>query len=160
MTYHESIIPIDASVLGSAALILSIYVFKRTLDFKAYRELDSDYADFLKEGIKNPSFRDKNKTNEYETKFNSNHRLGYESYDNIVWNVCEAAYDRRRIDETCLPAMTVERNLHIKWFINNQDKFKPEFRDYVTKNKNKNIPLRYGRFRSLANKIRSVLHFT
>jgi hypothetical protein len=100
VTYHESIIPIVASVLGSAALILSIYVFKRTLDFQAYRELDSDYADILKEGIKNPSFRDPNKTNEYETKFDSNDRLGYESYANIVWNVCEAAYGRRRIDET------------------------------------------------------------
>ena len=49
MTYHESIIPIVASVLGSAALILSIYVFKKTLDYQAYRELDSNYMEIIKE---------------------------------------------------------------------------------------------------------------
>jgi hypothetical protein len=160
LTYHESILPIIASVLGFAALILSIYTFKRTLDFQAYRELDSDYADILNEGIKHPSFRDWNKTNDYETKFNHNDRLRYESYANIVWDVCESAYDRRRIDETWLPAFKVERYLHINWFIKNQCKFKQEFRDYIMKNKDGTPPLRYGRFRSLANKIKSVIHIT
>jgi hypothetical protein len=72
----------------------------------------------------------------------------------MVWNVCESAYDRRRVDETWIPAFRVERDLHIEWFINNQGKFKPEFRDYVIKNRNKNIPPRYGRLRSLVNKIK------
>lgn len=158
LTYHESILPILASVLGFAALILSIYTFKRTLDFQAYRELDSDYADILKEGIKHPSFRDWNKTNDYVKNFNRNDKLRYESYANIVWDVCESAYDRRRIDETWLPAFKVERYLHINWFIKNQCKFKQEFRDYIMNNKDVTPPLRYGRFRSLANKIKSVLH--
>ena len=51
MVYHETIVPIIASVLGGIALILSIYVFKRTLDFDAYRELDSNFMELLKLGL-------------------------------------------------------------------------------------------------------------
>jgi hypothetical protein len=42
----------------AAAIILAIYVFKRTIDFKAYRELDLNYIEVLKVDIENPYLRD------------------------------------------------------------------------------------------------------
>src|SRR5215211_4948143 len=107
MGYHESIIPIVASVLGSVALILSIYVFKRTLDFQAYRE-------FMKISIEHPYLRDPDKTRDYKIKFTDDkERLTYETYAHLVWNICETAYDRKKIDKTWLPAIKDEKKLHL-----------------------------------------------
>jgi type III secretory pathway component EscR len=114
MGYHESIIPIVASVLGSVALILSIYVFKRTLDFQAYRELDSNYMEVMKISIEHPYLRDPDKTRDYKIKFTDDkERLTYETYAHLVWNICETAYDRKKIDKTWLPAIKDEKKLHL-----------------------------------------------
>jgi hypothetical protein len=45
-------------VLGSIAIILTIYLFKRTLDYQSYREIDSNYMEVLKMAIEKPYLRD------------------------------------------------------------------------------------------------------
>jgi hypothetical protein len=45
-------------VLGSIAIILTIYLFKRTLDYQSNREIDSNYMEVLKMAIEKPYLRD------------------------------------------------------------------------------------------------------
>jgi hypothetical protein len=100
LVYHETIVPIIASVLGGIALILSIYVFKRTLDFDAYRELDSNFMELLKLGLEYPEFWNEKKTLTYSNSFSNDEKARYEIYALMVWNICESVYDRNKIDET------------------------------------------------------------
>jgi hypothetical protein len=87
-------IPIMAAILGGVALVLSIWVFKRTLDFPAYRELDSNCMEILKEGIEHP----------------------YLSDPKMVWNMCETVYDRKRVNDRWLQVIKTEKDLHLAWF--------------------------------------------
>ncbi len=48
--FHEIIGPILAMV----AVILTILLFRKTIDFQAYRELDSNYMEVLKISIERP----------------------------------------------------------------------------------------------------------
>ena len=143
MTYHESIIPIVASVLGSAALILSIYVFKKTLDYQAYRELDSNYMEIIKESMKYPCLRNPDKTKNYKTRFTSEDRLRYEMYAHMVWGICETVYDRRKVDNTWKAAIIAEKELHLEWLKDDKNRkmFKQEFIDFIMKDP---IPYRTG----------------
>lgn len=45
-------------VLGSIAIILTIYLFKRTLDYQSNREIESNYMEVLKMAIEKPYLRD------------------------------------------------------------------------------------------------------
>jgi hypothetical protein len=62
--FHE----IAGPILASAAVVLAIYVFKITLDYQSYKDIDSDYTDILKIGIEYPHFRNPNWTKEYNRK--------------------------------------------------------------------------------------------
>jgi hypothetical protein len=56
--YSLPLSEILGSVLGSIAIILTIYLFKRTLDYQSYREIDSNYMEVLKMAIEKPYLRD------------------------------------------------------------------------------------------------------
>jgi hypothetical protein len=141
MTWHEPAVPIMAAILGGIALVLSIWVFKRTLDFQAYRELDSNYMEILKQGIEHPYLRDPKITNNYKDLKDdkglkdTERILRYETYAFMVWNMCETVYDRKRVNETWLPVIKTEKDLHLAWLKEgeNTPKFKPEFVAYVMK---------------------------
>lgn len=101
---HDPIVPIVGGILGGIALIISIYAFKRTLDYQAYRELDSNYMETLKLGLEDPDLRNSDITNNY-SKLEANKKLKYEIYAYLVWNFCETIYDRKKIDKTWLPVL-------------------------------------------------------
>lgn len=143
MVYHETIVPIIASVLGGIALILSIYVFKRTLDFDPYRELDSNFMELLKLGLEYPEFWNEKKTLTYSNSFSNDEKARYEIYALMVWNICESVYDRNKIDETWLPAIKTQKRFHLKWLEDNKGRFKEEFINYIMQ---ENMPLRKGRW--------------
>jgi hypothetical protein len=42
---------IAGPVLASIAVVLSVIVFKRTIDYQAYKDADSDYREVLKIGL-------------------------------------------------------------------------------------------------------------
>jgi hypothetical protein len=42
---------IAGPVLASIAVVLSVIVFKRTVDYQAYKDVDSDYREVLKIGL-------------------------------------------------------------------------------------------------------------
>jgi hypothetical protein len=132
MTLHDPAIPILAAILGAIALVLSIWVFKRTMDFQAYREMDSNYMEVLKQGIEHPDLRNKEITTNYKN-LKDDKRLQYETYAYMVWNICETVYDRKRVDETWLPAIKAEKDLHLTWLQQeeNKCKFKQEFLQYI-----------------------------
>jgi len=122
------------------ALVLSIWVFKRTLDFQAYREMDSNYMEILKIGLEHPYLRNPEKTNKY-TELTGDDKLRYETYANLVWNLCETVYDRKMVDKTWRPVIIEEKGLHLAWLKDTTNKFKPEFKKYIMKDK---IPYRHG----------------
>jgi len=59
---------IAGPVLASIALVLSVIVFKRTVDYQAYKDVDSDYREVLKIGLDHPDFRNPEWTSEYTKK--------------------------------------------------------------------------------------------
>ena len=140
---HEPIVPIVGAVLGGIALIIAIIAFKKTLDFQAYRELDSNYMDILKEGLDNTYLRNPEITTNYLNLKEEDIKLKYETYAYLVWNFCETIYDRKKIDKTWLPVIEEEKRLHFKWLMDekNRHRFKDEFIKFVEQN---NIPIRKG----------------
>jgi hypothetical protein len=138
MALHEILGP----VLGSVAVILTIYVLKRTLDYQAYREIDSNYMEVLKIGRENPYMRDERWTKDYkkrpEYKTSAKQRekeeqkvLKYEQYALMVWNIIETIYDRNKVDKTWRPIIQAEKNLK-PWLDSNTNFFKKEFVDFVS----------------------------
>jgi hypothetical protein len=68
---------IAGPVLASIAVVLSVIVFKRTVDYQAYKDVDSDYREVLKIGLDHPDFRNPEWTSEY-TKKDPKEKLSYE----------------------------------------------------------------------------------
>ena len=139
---HEHNVPYIAAILGGIALIISIYAFKRTLDYQAYRELDLNYMEILKLGLEDPYLRNLDITTQYH-KLDGDKKLKYETYAFLVWNLCETIYDRKKIDKTWRPVIEEEKRLHFEWLKdkNNRRKFKDEFLNFIEKDK---IPYRKG----------------
>jgi hypothetical protein len=137
---HEHIIPIVGVILGGIALIISIFAFKKTLDFQAYRELDSNYMDILKIALDDPDLRNPEITNTYPNISKKEKLLKYETYALIVWVTCETIYDRKKMDKTWLPALEEAKSLHFNWLKHekNRRKFKPEFIKFIEKIQDKN----------------------
>jgi hypothetical protein len=133
---------IAGPILGSVAVILTLYIFKRTVDSQAYRDVDSNYADVLKLAVDHPHLRDPETTRNYEKITDSvksklrneeyKRMLEYDSYVVLVLNVMETIYDRKKIDKTWLPVVKAEKELHSKWlqYDENWKYFKDEFRDF------------------------------
>lgn len=139
MAVHE----IFGAILASIAVILTIYVFKRTLDFQSYREIDSNYMEVLRIGIDHPYLRDKSITKEcknYEDSKDPTEKeeaLRYDQYAFLVWNIIESIFDRNKVDKTWYPAIKTERELHLTWFEKNwKGKFKEEFHKFIKEDKN------------------------
>ena len=139
---HEPIVEFVGAGLGLIALIIAIYAFKRTLDFEAYGELDSNYMEILKLGLKDPDLRDSDKTNNFK-ELETEKKLKYETYAYLVWNLCETIYDREKIDKTWLPVIEEEKRLHFEWLKENPNKFKDEFIKFIEQKK---IPYKIGMF--------------
>lgn len=136
VVFHEIIGPILASV----AVILTLFLFKRSIDFQAYREIDSDYTDILKISIDHPELRDKKHIDKYpnfddkiDDKIDDKRR--YDNFALIVWNMLEAMYDRNKIDKTWYPVLETEGTLHYKWIRDpeNRKYFKDEFLEFIDK---------------------------
>jgi hypothetical protein len=53
-------------LLASIAVVISIIVFKRTVDYQAYKEVDSEYMEVLKIDLDHPNFRDPDWTTSYQ----------------------------------------------------------------------------------------------
>jgi hypothetical protein len=136
---------IAGPILASVAVILTIYIFKRTVDSQAYRELDSNYMEALKVAIDHPHLRDPNTTQNYKKITDSakanicneeyKKMLEYDSYALMVLNIIETIYDRKRIDKTWLPVVNAEKKLHSKWleYKENKDYFKDKFLNFLLK---------------------------
>jgi hypothetical protein len=141
--HEEPLVEFVGAGLGGLALIIAIYAFKKTLDFQAYRELDSNYMDILKEGLDNTYLRNPEITTNYLNLKEEDKKLKYETYAYLVWNFCETIYDRKKIDKTWLPVIEEEKRLHFKWLTDekNRHRFKDEFIKFVEQN---NIPIRKG----------------
>jgi predicted solute-binding protein len=60
-------------------VVLSVIVFKRTVDYQAYKDVVSDYRKALKIGLDHPDFRNPEWTSEY-TKKDPKEKLSYEQY--------------------------------------------------------------------------------
>jgi hypothetical protein len=71
--------------------------------------------------------------------FLDDERARYEIYALLAWNICESVYDRKKIDETWLPAIRTQKRLHFKWLEDNKHRFKKEFWDYI---RQENLPYR------------------
>ena len=69
--------------------------------------------DIMEESLKYPYLRDPNKTRYYDSVLFGEDKLRYEIYAHMVWNICETAYDRKKIDKTWLPAIKDEKKLHL-----------------------------------------------
>lgn len=142
MTFLEPAVQIIGAILGGTALSLSIWVFKRSLDFQAYREMDSNYMEILKIGLEHPYLRNPEKTSKY-TELTGDDKLRYETYAYLVWNLCETVYDRKMVDKTWHPVIIEEKALHLTWLKDTTNKFKREFKDYIMQEE---IPYRHGWF--------------
>lgn len=130
---------IAGPVLASIAVVLSVIVFKRTVDYQAYKDVDSDYREVLKIGLDHPDFRNLEWTSEY-TKKDPKEKLSYEQYAFMIWNIIEAIFDRGTIDKTWIPVIILEKKLHYKWLEQNRDKFKDKFLNYVDNKTNPPCP--------------------
>jgi hypothetical protein len=99
--------------------------------------------DLIKEGLKYPNFWVEEKTQNYCYSFSGEERSRYEVYALLAWNICESVYDRKKIDETWLPAIKTQKRLHFKWLEDNNDRFKREFMNYI---RQENLYYRKGRW--------------
>jgi hypothetical protein len=70
--------------------------FQEDLDFQSYRELDQNFMDLIKEGLKYPHFWVEEKTKNYRNSFLGEEKDRYEIYSLLAWNICESVYDKKR----------------------------------------------------------------
>lgn len=122
--------------ISIASLIMTYSIFRQTRSSMSYSDLDSMYMEILKMGIDRPEFRDPEKTLSYKTSFSGDELMSYETYAYIVWNFCEAIYDRTHDEEniiTWLPVIIAEKRLHYAWIEEpeNHHKFKKGFLSYM-----------------------------
>src|SRR5215469_16257778 len=128
MVYFREII---GPILAMVAVILTILLLKKTIDFQAYRELDSNYMDVLKINIEHPFLLMKKYSD-----MNSEEQKMYEQYALIIWNICETVYDRNKVDKTWYPVLKKQRTIHLEWLPRNEKYFKDEFLKFIYKDDN------------------------
>ncbi len=129
-----------ALAVSLLALLVSIIVYLKSVEFQSYEDLDTLYMEVLKVGVDHPEFRNLERTHNYKEAFKAKggeEVLSYESYAYFVWNICETIYDRCHKNQneirTWYPVIHAERQLHSKWLTDNPDKFKEEFIRYMAK---------------------------
>lgn len=121
------------AALGGIALIYSISIYRASMMFMHYGELDKTYFDLLNMAVERPYLRFPDEITDHE------HRQAYEVYAFMVWNFLETIHDRMKdhagLAETWLPVLETEAELHRAWFEHpdNRPKFKASFFDYIEK---------------------------
>ena len=144
---NEALVGILGLVIGGGVGMISVIASslstKKTLQNQLYADLDLMYQDILKIGLENPSFRDKYKTMNYKNIFEGEELIRYKTYAEMVWNFCEAVYDKADHDEmnkkTWNHVIIMEKERHLTWFEEEETKenYKDEFREYVMSLKRK-----------------------
>jgi hypothetical protein len=95
LTLHE----IAGPILASLAVILSIIVFKKTLDYHSYQELDSNYMEALKMGIENPFLRDEDWIKDRENeKIYDDHEKN-QKYEQYAYILCGTSVKQYMIEK-------------------------------------------------------------
>lgn len=122
--------------VSAVAFIVSIYSARQVRSDTHYQDLDGLYLEVLKIGIAHPRFVNPRHTQNYKTAFQDDEFYTYQTYANLVWNICETIIDRRtdkKLLETWEPVVLAEYCLHGTWLCDadNHHKFKPEFLKYV-----------------------------
>lgn len=119
------------AALGGIALIYSISIYRASMMFMHYGELDKTYFDLLNMAVERPYLRSPNEITDSE------HRHAYDIYAFMVWNFLETIHDRMKdhegLGETWLPVLLTEGELHRAWIEHpdNRPKFKATFFNYI-----------------------------
>jgi hypothetical protein len=126
-------------ILSVAATVTTICVFFISRREKSYTDLDTLYLQLLKSAMEHPNFVNPSYTVDYDNMFKDENLWRYKTYAYIVWNICEAIYDRKhdkKLFKTWEPVIVAENKLHRKWFDapENYHKFKDSFREYIRDN--------------------------
>ncbi len=121
------------ALLGGIALIYSISIYRASMMFSHYGELDKNYFDLLNMAVERPFLRSPDSLTDEEQ------RKSYDIYAFMVWNFLETIVDRMKdhsgLAETWLPVLEAEVTLHRAWFDRpeNRPKFKASFRTQIQK---------------------------
>lgn len=121
-------------VVSTIAICISIFTSKKSEDILLYNSLDSIYTKLMTVSINNPDFRNPHKTINYKSAFEGDRVYAYESYAFMAINMISTVHDRyKRIPDTWHNIIKVQIDLHKSWFFDNQQKFKPEFVDFINR---------------------------
>ena len=133
-------------IFASITFLFSGYKYLTTRRAEAYSSFDDTYSKLLEFAFQFPKFRDKKLTSEFRKHFHGDDLIKYQTYAFMCWNFCETIYDiksdllnlsQKSIFNTWVVVIAAENDLHRSWFdeIENEKKFKREFRDYIQKKK-------------------------
>jgi|688.fasta_scaffold750069_2 hypothetical protein len=124
-----------STLLSAYAIYLYIILWKKDKTDGSYDVFDAFYKDILFKGMDHPELRNREYTRDYKNKYLDNDRVRYEAYAFLTINFCETLYDRGNKDllYTWQDVIFVELDLHNNWFKDNQNKYKKEFLDFLTK---------------------------
>jgi len=124
-----------STLLSAYAIYLYIILWKKDKTDGSYDVFDAFYKDILFKGMDHPELRNPVNTSDYKNKFLDNDRVRYEAYAFLTINFCETLYDRGNDDllYTWQDVIFVELDLHNNWLKDNQNKYKKEFLDFLTK---------------------------
>lgn len=121
------------ALLGGIALIYSISIYRASMMFHHYGELDKGYFDLLNMAVERPFLRAPDSLSTDEQK------QSYDIYAFMVWNFLETILDRLKdhagLAETWLPVLEAEVTLHRAWFERpeNRARFKASFWSQIQK---------------------------
>jgi len=139
-----------ALTVSAVALLVSIWVHRRTRSMTLYSDIDRLYLELTKLAIEHPDFVDPAHTDGYLSKFDSKERAKYELYAFIAWNICETIVDReddRLTFQSWEPILALESTLHKTWFEieSNKNRFKESFKTYMKQNQERLENIANGR---------------
>jgi len=126
-----------ATLLAAAAILIYVIFWFRDKTTNSYDVFDATYMELLKIAMDNPSFRNPEMTQDYETAFSGDQKIRYELYAFMCWNFCETIFDKqdKELMKTWSVIIESESKLHLVWFANpeNNNKFKRSFKEYILK---------------------------
>jgi hypothetical protein len=124
-----------STLLSAYAIYLYIILWKKDKTDGSYDVFDAFYKDILFKGMDHPELRNPENTRDYKNKFLDNDRVRYDAYAFLTINFCETLYDRGNNDllYTWQDVIFVELELHNNWLNDNQNKYKKEFLDFLSK---------------------------
>ena len=139
----DTIIAFVSALMAVFSLIASVIYSIRDRGKEDYFAIDGQYKDIIKEGIKNPSFRDPKMCCNYDKlkEKNRDYYLEYNGYAYLVWNLLKTIYDfshdkknkHFNFYEIWLPSILQENKLHYRWFRVNKYLYSEEFQNFVIK---------------------------